>query len=142
MTAPALPTVPSAPGPVRGRSRCLRHPDRLDLRYPELWITRAQVVLLAATPCVLAISVLLTVVAAVGAAIRFGLVIKSEDAFERFGAIRHVAVDKTGALTHSEPAVAMVLTVDGIAGGQALAWAASLEQRRTQRSPQRSPPPP
>lgn len=89
---PALLTASPAPGPGRACSRCLRHPDRLDLRCPKLWITRSQVVLLAASPCVLAISVLLAVVAAVGAVGMFGLVIKSEDAFERFGAIRHVAV--------------------------------------------------
>src|SRR3546814_5298938 len=51
----------------------------------ELWITRALVVLVAASPCALAISVPLTVVAAIGAASKFGVIIKSGAAFERFG---------------------------------------------------------
>lgn len=98
---------------------------------PEVWITRALVVLVAASPCALAISVPLTVVAAIGAASKFGVIIKSGAVFERFGTVRHVAVDKTGTLTRNEPAVAAVLTVDGVAEVQALAWAAALEQHST-----------
>lgn len=98
---------------------------------PELWITRALVVLVAASPCALAISVPLTVVAAIGAASKFGVIIKSGAAFERFGTIRHVAVDKTGTLTRNEPAVTAVLTADGVSEDQALEWAAALEQRST-----------
>jgi cation-transporting ATPase G len=98
---------------------------------PELWITRALVVLVAASPCALAISVPLTVVAAIGSASKFGVIIKSGAAFERFGVIRHVAVDKTGTLTRNEPAVTAVLTVDGVTEAEALAWAAALEQHST-----------
>ncbi|WP_292681396.1 cation-translocating P-type ATPase [Microbacterium sp. SCN 69-37] len=98
---------------------------------PELWITRALVVLVAASPCALAISVPLTVVAAIGAASRFGVIIKSGAAFERFGTIRHVAVDKTGTLTRNQPAVTAVATVDGVTESQALEWAAALEQHST-----------
>ena len=84
-----------------------------------------------ASPCALAISVPLTVVAAIGSASKFGVIIKSGAAFERFGVIRHVAVDKTGTLTRNEPAVAAVLTVDGVSEAEALAWAAALEQHST-----------
>nr|WP_116416861.1 cation-translocating P-type ATPase [Subtercola boreus] len=98
---------------------------------PELWITRALVVLVAASPCALAISVPLTVVAAIGAASKFGVIIKSGAAFERFGTIRHVAVDKTGTLTRNQPAVTAVLTADGVTERQALEWAAALEQHST-----------
>src|SRR3546814_20045655 len=69
----------------------------------ELWITRALVVLVAASPCALAIAVPVTVVSAIGAASKFGVVVKSGAAFERFGGIRHLAVDKTGTLTRNEP---------------------------------------
>lgn len=89
---------------------------------PELWITRALVVLVAASPCALAISVPLTVVAAIGSASKFGVIIKSGAVFERFGVIRHV-VDKTGTLIRNEPAVTAVLTADGISQTQVLAWA-------------------
>lgn len=98
---------------------------------PQLWITRALVVLVAASPCALAISVPLTVVASIGAASRFGLVIKSGAAFERFGAIRHVAVDKTGTLTRNAPSVSAVLTVDGVSRESVLAWAGAVERHST-----------
>ena len=98
---------------------------------PEVWITRALVVLVAASPCALAISVPLTVVAAIGAASKFGVIIKSGAVFERFGTVRHVAVDKTGTLTRNEPAVTAVLTANGVTETQALAWAAALEQHST-----------
>ena len=98
---------------------------------PEVWITRALVVLVAASPCALAISVPLTVVAAIGAASKFGVIIKSGAVFERFGTVRHVAVDKTGTLTRNEPTVTAVLTADGVTETQALAWAAALEQHST-----------
>nr|WP_156229294.1 cation-translocating P-type ATPase [Corynebacterium comes] len=98
---------------------------------PGLWIERALVVLVAASPCALAISVPITVVSGIGAASRFGVVIKSGAAFERLGGIRHLALDKTGTLTRNQPTVAEVLTVDGVAREELLGWAAALESRST-----------
>lgn len=94
---------------------------------PGLWIERALVVLVAASPCALAISVPITVVSAIGAATRFGVVVKSGAAFERLGGIRHLALDKTGTLTRNRPAVARVLTVGGFTEAEVLGWAAALE---------------
>ena len=98
---------------------------------PETWITRALVVLVAASPCALAISVPLTVVAAIGAASQFGVVIKSGAAFERLGGIRHLAVDKTGTLTRNQPEVTDVVPADGFDRAQVLAFAAAVEQQST-----------
>ena len=98
---------------------------------PETWITRALVVLVAASPCALAISVPLTVVAAIGAASQFGVVIKSGAAFERLGGIRHLAVDKTGTLTRNQPGVTGVVPADGFNRAQVLAFAAAVEQQST-----------
>ena len=98
---------------------------------PETWITRALVVLVAASPCALAISVPLTVVAAIGAASQFGVVIKSGAAFERLGGIRHLAVDKTGTLTRNQPEVTGVVPADGFDRAQVLTFAAAVEQHST-----------
>ena len=98
---------------------------------PETWITRALVVLVAASPCALAISVPLTVVAAIGAASQFGVVIKSGAAFERLGGIRHLAVDKTGTLTRNQPEVTGVVPTVGFDRAQVLAFAAAVEQQST-----------
>ncbi len=98
---------------------------------PEVWITRALIVLVAASPCALAISVPVTVVSAIGAASRFGVVIKSGAAFERLGTIRHVAVDKTGTLTRNEPSVVRVLTAPGSTESEVLSLAAAVERYST-----------
>ena len=98
---------------------------------PELWITRALVVLVAASPCSLAISVPITVVAAIGSASKFGVIIKSGPTFERFGDIKHVALDKTGTLTRNEPTVTAVVTTNDATEDEVLNLAAGLEQHST-----------
>jgi len=98
---------------------------------PETWITRALVVLVAASPCALAIAVPVTVVSAIGAASRFGVVIKSGAAFERLGTIRHLAVDKTGTLTRNQPTVTAVVTTGSADEDEVLGLAAAIEQHST-----------
>ncbi|MEV8338842.1 MULTISPECIES: cation-translocating P-type ATPase [Leucobacter] len=98
---------------------------------PQTWITRALVVLVAASPCALAIAVPVTVVSAIGAASKFGVIIKSGAAFERLGSLRRIAVDKTGTLTRNEPAVTDVATIPGVARDDVLGWAAALEENST-----------
>ncbi|OZF06065.1 cadmium-transporting ATPase [Rhodococcus sp. 15-1154-1] len=96
---------------------------------PMLWLERALVVLVAASPCALAISVPLSVVAAIGAASRNGALIKGGAAVEELGRIRVVALDKTGTLTAGTPEVVDVVTAAGISREDALAVAAALEAR-------------
>ncbi len=96
---------------------------------PTLWIQRALVVLVAASPCALAISVPVTVIAAIGAASKMGVLIKGGAALETLGVIRSVALDKTGTLTLNRPAVIEVATASGAAGEQVLEAAAALELR-------------
>ena len=98
---------------------------------PQTWITRALVVLVAASPCALAIAVPITVVSAVGSASKFGVIIKSGAIFERFGDIGHVAFDKTGTLTRNQPTVTAVVPAADVTEQQVLAWAAALEQHST-----------
>lgn len=94
---------------------------------PWTWIERALVVLVAASPCALAIAVPVTVISAIGAASKFGVVIKSGEAFEQLGTIRTLALDKTGTLTRNEPAVVDVRTSPGTSRSDLLAMAAALE---------------
>jgi len=96
---------------------------------PGLWIERALVVLVAASPCALAISVPVSVVSAVGAASRFGVLIKGGAALEALGAIRTIALDKTGTLTANAPTVVDVATTAGHTRDRVLALAAALEAR-------------
>lgn len=96
---------------------------------PATWIERALVVLVAASPCALAISVPVTVVAAIGAASKLGALVKGGAALEALGKVRGVALDKTGTLTANRPAVIDVATVNGATGEQVLDLAAALEAR-------------
>ncbi|MGW5051434.1 heavy metal translocating P-type ATPase [Actinokineospora sp. NPDC004072] len=96
---------------------------------PVTWIERALVVLVAASPCALAISVPVAVVAAVGAASKLGVLVKGGAALEALGAVRGVALDKTGTLTANRPAVIDVATTNGTSREQVLHLAAALEAR-------------
>ncbi|CAJ1505532.1 heavy metal translocating P-type ATPase [[Mycobacterium] burgundiense] len=96
---------------------------------PATWIERALVVLVAASPCALAISIPVTVVAAIGAASKFGALVKGGAALEALGAVRGVALDKTGTLTANRPAVIDVATTNGATREQVLELAAALEAR-------------
>jgi Cd2+/Zn2+-exporting ATPase/cation-transporting ATPase G len=96
---------------------------------PVVWLERALVVLVAASPCALAIAIPLTVVAAVGAASRQGALVKGGAALEELGRVGTVAMDKTGTLTRNAPRVVDVLTTDGVTREQVLTTAAALEAR-------------
>ncbi len=93
------------------------------------WVERALVVLVAASPCAFAIAVPVTVVSAIGAATRSGVLIKGGAALEALAGVRAVAIDKTGTLTRNEPRVIDVLAVDGLQDRDVLGVAAALEAR-------------
>ena len=94
---------------------------------PAVWVERALVVLVAASPCAFAIAVPVTVFAAIGAATQAGLVIKGGAALEALGTVRVVALDKTGTLTRNRPTVIDVTVVPGTDRATAVSFAASLE---------------
>lgn len=96
---------------------------------PAVWGQRALVVLVAASPCALAIAVPLTVVAAIGAASRQGALVKGGSAVEQLGRIAVVALDKTGTLTGNSPRVIETVTTSGISQADALRMAAGVESR-------------
>ena len=99
------------------------------LGEPSVWIERALVVLVAASPCALAIAVPVTVVAAIGAASKLGVLVKGGAALEALGTIRGLALDKTGTLTANRPVVVDVATVGGHTSRDVLTVAAALEAR-------------
>jgi Cd2+/Zn2+-exporting ATPase len=76
------------------------------------WIMRATVFIVAAAPCALAISIPITLVAALGTAARKGVLIKGGVHLEELARIRVVALDKTGTLTRGEPELTDVVVLD------------------------------
>ncbi|RIL03856.1 cadmium-translocating P-type ATPase [bacterium] len=96
---------------------------------PGVWIERSLVVLVAAAPCALAISVPVAVFAAIGAASRSGVLIKGGLALETLGRVKVVALDKTGTLTRGRPRVILVLPAPGRSETELVRAAASVESR-------------
>jgi len=93
------------------------------------WLYRALVLLVIACPCALVISTPVSIVSALAAAARQGVLVKGGAYLERVGAIRCVAFDKTGTLTDGRPTVEAIEACAGESRERLLAVAASLEVR-------------
>lgn len=93
----------------------------------EFWARRAVVLLVAAAPCALVMSMPIAMAAGIGGAGRRGILIKGGVHLEHLGAIKVVAFDKTGTLTRGKPVVTDVMAL-GIPEPQLLAAAAGLER--------------
>jgi Cd2+/Zn2+-exporting ATPase len=98
------------------------------LSWPESF-ARAMAVLVAASPCALALGTPATVLAGIAQAARNGVLIKGGAYLEALGSIRLLALDKTGTLTTGEPMVTDVVPAVGVTDAMLLANAAAVEQR-------------
>ena len=95
----------------------------------ETWFYRALVLLVISCPCALVISTPVSVVSAIAAAARKGVLIKGGVHLEHIGAIQCVAFDKTGTLTKGAPHVVEVIPLNGTDPHEILEIAAGLEAR-------------
>ncbi|TPE65068.1 heavy metal translocating P-type ATPase [Sandaracinobacter neustonicus] len=89
---------------------------------------RAMAVLVAASPCALAIATPSAVLSGVARAARGGVLVKGGAPLELLGALDAIAFDKTGTLTVGEPHIRSVLPAPGVAEEQLLAVAVAVEQ--------------
>ena len=92
---------------------------------------RALAVVVVATPCPLILAAPIALVSGLSRAARSGVIVKGAGAIETLGEARTVLFDKTGTLTVGTPEVREVVPLDGLAAGEILRFAASVDRFST-----------
>ena len=95
----------------------------------DYWFYNALVLLVIACPCALVISTPVSIVAALTASARAGVLIKGGAYVEAPGRPSALAMDKTGTITMGEPEVTAVHPLGSASRGDLMALAAALEAR-------------
>ena len=94
----------------------------------QVWFYNALVLLVIACPCALVISTPVSIVAALAAAARRGVLVKGGIFMEVPASINAFAFDKTGTLTIGRPSVREVVPLNGHTAEELLLRAAAMEQ--------------
>ncbi len=84
-------------------------------------------VLVMGYPCALGMATPLAIIRGSGEAADRGFLMRSGEAFHVFKDVKKIVLDKTGTITHGEPAVAGVVALDGFEEAEALSLAAAAE---------------
>ncbi len=92
---------------------------------------RAMTLLVAASPCALALGTPAAILAGVAQAARNGVLVKGGAHLENLGRLKAIAFDKTGTVTHGQPEVTDIVTIQDSGGkeAQVLSLAAGAESR-------------
>ncbi len=88
---------------------------------------RAMAVLVAASPCALAIATPSAVLSGVARAARGGVLVKGGAPLELLGSLKAVAFDKTGTLTRGEPQIQRIVPAKGVTEAELMAVAVAVE---------------
>ena len=88
---------------------------------------RAMAVLVAASPCALAIATPSAVLSGIARAARGGVLIKGGAPLEELGSLKAMAFDKTGTLTEGRPRITDIVPVNGTSETELLAVAVAVE---------------
>ena len=104
-------------------------PSLAGVADPGAWVYRALVLLVISCPCALVISTPVSIVSALSAAARNGVLVKGGAHLERLAAVRVVAFDKTGTLTKGELRVTDVCPLGPTRADDLLRYAAAVESR-------------
>lgn len=89
---------------------------------------RSMAVLVAASPCALAIATPSAVLSGIARAARGGVLIKGGAALEDLGTLRAIAFDKTGTLTEGKPRITDIMPVGDATEAELLSVAVAVEQ--------------
>jgi Cu+-exporting ATPase len=83
-------------------------------------------VLIIACPCALGLATPVAVIASIGRAAQFGILIKSGEALQTLASVQTIALDKTGTVTVGRPDLARIVPV-GLTDAELLMYAAGAE---------------
>lgn len=89
---------------------------------------RAMAVLVAASPCALAISVPSAVLSGVARAARGGVLVKGGGPLENLGTLTSIAFDKTGTLTEGKPRLTDIVPAEGVTEAELLNVSLAVEE--------------
>lgn len=93
-------------------------------------LIRAVAVLVVFCPCAFILATPTAIMAGIGNATKYGILIRSGDALERFSKVKNIAFDKTGTLTFGKPKVIGIESFESeISTKELIAITASVEQR-------------
>lgn len=93
---------------------------------------RAVTVLVVFCPCAFILATPTAVLAGIGNAAKYGIVVRSGDAVERLSTIKRVAFDKTGTITYGKPQVTAFISVDKAYSDNGILRIAALAEQKSE----------
>lgn len=95
-------------------------------------IIRSVTILVVFCPCALVLATPTAIMAGIGNASKYGILIREGDALERLGEVKRIAFDKTGTLTYGKPAVVQVHSISPDLDDQGLLELAGIVELRSE----------
>ena len=95
-------------------------------------IIRAVTILVVFCPCALVLATPTAIMAGIGNAAKYGILIREGDALERLAQVKRIAFDKTGTLTYGKPTVSSVHSISPVLDDAALLEAAATAELRSE----------
>ncbi|TCK01557.1 Cu+-exporting ATPase [Volucribacter psittacicida] len=96
--------------------------------YPDYALVTFTTVLIIACPCALGLATPMSIIAGIGRAAEWGILIRDADALQKAASVDTLVFDKTGTLTQGMPRVTAVYCSPDFQQHKAIQLAASLEQ--------------
>ncbi len=103
-------------------------PPLFGIPFEESFL-RAMTLLVAASPCALALGTPSAILTSLARAARNGILIKGGAHLENMGKLKAIAFDKTGTITYGMPCVTDIVPFPPYTESDVLRWAAAIEQR-------------
>lgn len=95
-------------------------------------IIRSVTILVVFCPCALVLATPTAIMAGIGNATKYGILVRKGDALERLAKVKRIAFDKTGTLTYGKPAVALIESHDPELTGTELLELAAISEVRSE----------